>query len=130
MSKKLLVVIAAMVLIFGGFIWMGRGHNAASPSMTFATVTKDVSAGARLYDVRTAQEFAEGHFAGAINFPVDQMHAGTFPSIAKDTKIYVYCHSGNRSSQAVRALKDAGFTTVTDLGGLSKVQATGGSLTK
>jgi rhodanese-related sulfurtransferase len=40
----------------------------------------------------------------------------------------VYCRSGNRSSQAATMLKAAGFTNVTDLGGLSAVEKIDGKL--
>jgi phage shock protein E len=56
------------------------------------------------------------------------MQVGKLPEVAKDTKIYVYCQSGNRSSQAVKILTDAGYANVSDLGGLQDVQANGGKL--
>ena len=87
-----------------------------------------VASGAKLYDVRTADEFASGHFAKAENWSLQDMQAGKMPTVAKDTKIYVYCHSGNRSSQSAALLQQAGYTNVTDLHGVANVESLGGKL--
>lgn len=96
----------------------------------FAVIQSKIKDGAQLLDVRTAEEFDSGHFAGAINLDVEDMIAGKLPDAAKDTQLYVYCRSGNRSAQAVSLLKQAGFTKITDLGGLTDVEGMGGKLIK
>ena len=95
----------------------------------FAVIQSKIKDGAQLLDVRTAEEFDSGHFAGAINLDVEDIIAGKLPDAAKDTQLYVYCRSGNRSAQAVSLLKQAGFTKITDLGGLTDVESIGGTLT-
>ena len=95
----------------------------------FAVIQSKIKDGAQLLDVRTAEEFDSGHFAGAINLDVEDIIAGKLPDAAKDTQLYVYCRSGNRSAQAVSLLKQAGFTNITDLGGLADVESIGGTLT-
>ena len=94
----------------------------------FAVIQSKIKDGAQLLDVRTAEEFDSGHFAGAINLDVEDIIAGKLPDAAKDTQLYVYCRSGNRSAQAVSLLKQAGFTNITDLGGLADVESIGGAL--
>lgn len=96
----------------------------------FAVIQSKIKDGAQLLDVRTAEEFDYGHFAGAINLDVEDIIAGKLPDAAKDTQLYVYCRSGNRSAQAVSLLKQAGFTNITDLGGLSDVESIGGTLVR
>lgn len=96
----------------------------------FAVIQSKIKDGAQLLDVRTAEEFDSGHFAGAINLDVEDIIAGKLPDAAKDTQLYVYCRSGNRSAQAVSLLKQAGFTNITDLGGLSDVESIGGTLVR
>lgn len=72
-----------------------------------------------LLDVRTAEEFAAGHLQDAQHLLLDRIEAGDTPAhIAKTDPIWVYCRSGNRSSQAVAVLKKAGYTNLRDLGGL------------
>ena len=95
----------------------------------FAVIQSKIKDGAQLLDVRTAEEFDSGHFAGAINLDVEDIIAGKLPDAAKDEQLYVYCRSGNRSAQAVSLLKQAGFTKITDLGGLTDVESIGGTLT-
>lgn len=121
------IIIGIIILIAGALVvaFLNR-----PPALTYADVTNDIGSGAQLYDVRTPAEYVDGHFVGAQNFPLQTMQAAQYPDVAKDTKIYVYCHSGNRSSQATALLRKAGYTNVTDLGGLSHVQSMGGELVK
>lgn len=128
--KKVVIWVGIIVAMFGGLIWLNQSKkDDTAPSMTFAAVTQDVKNGAKLYDVRTADEYKAEHFKGAINWSLQDMQAGKLPDVAKDTKIYVYCHSGNRSGQATTILKNAGYINITDLHGLPDVQAIGGKLT-
>lgn len=99
--------------------------------MTFSTIQSEVTAGkAHLIDVRTPAEYAAGHFPGATNFNSVEVEAGEYPDLAKDAKIYLYCHSGRRAGIVLTALKKSGFTDVTSLGGLTDVQSLGGKLIK
>ena len=72
--------------------------------------------GAVLLDVRTPQEYREGHIPGSKNVAISKVS-----SVAenKDTPLYVYCYSGSRSSQAVRMLQRMGYTNVINIGGIS-----------
>lgn len=126
---KLAGIIVLIVGAFAALLWITRGTETASaPSLTFAVVQSDVQSGARLYDVRTADEYKTGHFASALNWSLIDMQAGKLPDVAKSTKLFVYCHSGNRSSQATVLLTQAGYTNVTDLHGLADVESIGGKL--
>jgi rhodanese-related sulfurtransferase len=128
--KKIIILVAIVVAVFGGLIWLGKSNSksTSSQALTFASVQKDISDGAKLYDVRTADEYKAGHFAGAANWSLQDIQAGNMPNVAKDAKIFVYCHSGNRSGQATALLKSAGYTNVTDLHGLTSVESMGGTL--
>jgi phage shock protein E len=80
--------------------------------------------GAVLLDVRTPEEFAEGHVEGAVNIPHDQIDAQAAEIDAlqggdKGKPIVVYCRSGKRAGVAKQSLIDGGRTQVTNLGGLS-----------
>lgn len=70
-------------------------------------------------DVRTPEEFAAGHIAGAVNMDVE---GGQFTSMIAGldhSQAYmVYCHSGRRGAMAAQAMAQDGFTTIYDLGGL------------
>ena len=126
--KRLIVWIVIAVAIVGGLVWFGntKQQDSPEPALTFATIQKDTAAGAKLYDVRTLEEYNAGHFDKATLWPVEDMEADKLPDVPKDTKLYVYCRSGNRSSRAATILKDAGYTNIVDLGGLPDVQEIGG----
>ena len=73
------------------------------------------TAGARIIDVRSAVEYAEGHIPGAVNIPLNQIPLLNAP---KDASIYLYCRSGARSARGCKALEKLGFTNVSNLGGI------------
>lgn len=73
--------------------------------------------GARLVDVRTPEEYSQGHINGSINIPLDTLPGGA-GMIGKHEKIYVYCRSGARSGRAADILSHSGYTDVTNIGGI------------
>lgn len=79
---------------------------------------QELPAGALIVDVRSASEFAAGHFPGAVNIPLDALTGRTAELGAKDGPIVVYCRSGRRSALAKAQLEKAGFSAVTNGGSL------------
>ena len=77
------------------------------------------AAGAVLLDVRTPQEYREGHIPGSQNMPLQQLDKVEEVTENKDTVLYVYCRSGARSRQAVSLLKHMGYTNVHNIGGIA-----------
>ena len=77
------------------------------------------TAGAVLLDVRTPQEYREGHIPGSQNVPLQQLDKVEEVTENKDTVLYVYCRSGARSRQAVSLLKHMGYTNVHNIGGIA-----------
>ncbi len=125
------VIIVTIAILIGGFLLVSKpSTDSDGQQLTFASVQADVKNGAKFYDVRTPEEFSRGHFAGAVNISLQQMQDGMLPKVSKDTDIYVHCQSGNRSAQAAALLRKAGFTNVTDLGGITDVEAIGGTVNK
>jgi phage shock protein E len=84
--------------------------------------------GVLLLDVRSAQEWAQGHLAHALHLPVGEVadHASMLPA-DKDQPILVYCGSGARASKASETLLALGYRKVSVLrpGGFSELQAAG-----
>jgi len=81
-------------------------------------VEEKIKAGALVVDVRTEDEFMDEAFPGAINIPVGALQARIKELEPKDRPIVLYCASGARSALAARILKAAGWTDVTNAGGL------------
>jgi len=75
--------------------------------------------GAVLLDVRTPQEYREGHIPGSKNIPLQTIDKVDAVVENKDTTLYVYCYSGARSRQAASMLQHMGYTNVNNIGGIS-----------
>ena len=75
--------------------------------------------GAVLLDVRTPQEYQEGHIPESKNVPLQQLN--NVVSVAKNTEIplFVYCYSGARSRQATGLLQRMGYSKVNNIGGIA-----------
>jgi rhodanese-related sulfurtransferase len=69
-----------------------------------------------LLDVRTPQEYAEGHIAGAVNVPHDQL-ATRLAEVPKDKDVVLYCRSGRRAGIAADVLAAKGYTRLSHLEG-------------
>ena len=76
-------------------------------------------------DVRTVEEFDDGHPPGAVNVPIAHASGGGMvpnpeflavmsAAVGKDTKIVVGCKAGGRSLRAAQMLLEGGFTHVED----------------
>ena len=78
---------------------------------------------ATIVDVRTKDEFTSGHFPGAINIPLEEVHKRIheFDSLSKP--IVAYCRSGNRSQIAVAILKQSGVKEAINGGGLQDMMS-------
>ncbi|WP_442872230.1 rhodanese-like domain-containing protein [Agathobaculum sp.] len=75
--------------------------------------------GVTIVDVRTEEEYREGHVQDAILVPNETI--STEPPEAlpdKDAKLLVYCRSGRRSKDASDKLVDMGYQNVFDFGGI------------
>ena len=75
--------------------------------------------GAVLLDVRTPQEYREGRIPGSQNIPLQAIDKVTAVVKNRDIPLFVYCHSGARSRQAVGMLRRMGYTNVTNIGGMA-----------
>lgn len=72
----------------------------------------------QLIDVRTPEEFREGHIDGAININFfSDKFSSDFEKLDKNEPLYIYCRSGNRSAKAATKLLEMGFANVIDLEG-------------
>jgi rhodanese-related sulfurtransferase len=71
-----------------------------------------------ILDVRTPEEFAEGHIEGAVNIDIyEPTFADDIDALERDVPYVVYCRSGNRSGQATTLMADLGFESVQDVDG-------------
>ena len=80
-----------------------------------------------ILDVRTPEEFAEGHLEGAVMIDFyDLDFADQLAELDPDVPYLLYCRSGNRSGQTLALMEELGFTDVADVdGGINQWQAAG-----
>ncbi len=74
-------------------------------------------------DVRTPEEYAEGHIEGALLIPVQELES-RLAGIPHDKQVYIYCRSGRRSARAAAMLAGAGYSNIENIvGGILQWQA-------
>lgn len=74
--------------------------------------------GAVLLDVREVDEYEEEHIPESVNIPLSNLEKIQDMHYAKDTPLFVYCHSGRRSGAAVMILRGLGYTNAKNIGGI------------
>jgi phage shock protein E len=68
-------------------------------------------------DVRTEQEWKDGHLAGAVLIPYDRIEQGIVAKAPdKKSRMYLYCRTGRRTGLAFDVLKKIGYEDVVNLG--------------
>lgn len=98
MKNSFLLIMAVLLVILGGCAHSPQEHAAL------------------VIDVRTEQEWREGHLEGALLIPHDRIEqeiAAVAPD--KKTRLYLYCRSGRRTALAIDVLKKAGYVDLVNL---------------
>lgn len=71
-----------------------------------------------IVDVRTPQEYEQGHIPGAVNVPLDALRANrALLDSYKDQPVLLYCRTVNRTGRALRLLEGRGFKMIYALNG-------------
>lgn len=113
---KNIIIIIGLFLQTYAFSQINDGITVLSAA-EFSKVIKVDSI--QLIDVRTPEEFREGHLGNALN--VDFLDPETFyievNNLNKERPVYLYCRSGNRSGKATLKLDSLGFKSIYDLKG-------------
>ena len=118
-TMPLLLLLAFFV--FSTSCSAGGGYTNISPEQAKEMLASGDS-DLLLLDVRTKDEYKEGHIKGAKLIPV-QVLSGMIDEITgyREKKVLVYCLSGGRSSRASGLLQEKGFKTIYNIdGGIKK----------
>lgn len=119
--KKLILILLAMMLLTAcgqanesdqGAVYMNITAEEAKEIM-------DNQEGYIILDVRTQEEYDEGHIPGAIlisNTEIEERAEEVLTD--KDQLILVYCRSGRRSKMAAEILVELGYTNIREFGGI------------
>ena len=114
---KKIIVLMVMVMFLTA---CGNEQKAEIQKVDCITKNSLVSEGAVLIDVRSSLEYESGNLKNSINIDVDAIENVIESKVSdKNTKIILYCRSGNRSNTAANYLIDMGYTNVYDLGAMS-----------
>ena len=88
----------------------------------------DMSSVTAIIDVRSPEEFAEGHLDGAVNLNIEGTSFAADIAKLDPTGTYiVYCRSGNRAGKALTAMQQIGIANVTNLGSVAEASASTGT---
>ncbi|MBQ9942579.1 MAG: rhodanese-like domain-containing protein [Christensenellaceae bacterium] len=116
--KKLLYVLLCLLLLTGCAAPAAEATY-KEISMQEAIALMEKEEGYILLDVRTPEEFHEGHIPGAINIDNNTIADAPPEQLPdRDQLILIYCRSGNRSKQAAAKLAAMGYTNVAEFGGI------------
>ena len=125
MKKNIYIII--IFIVVGGVIWMYKKKDKNvqnNEEIRYVSMNEIISIMEEnenyiILDVRTIEEYDEGHIPNAICIPnetIDEDVINKLPN--KEQLILIYCRSGNRSKQAANKLKNLGYTNLIEFGGI------------
>ena len=104
-----------LLLLFVGCLLFSCAEKSDMPITEISSVDLE---NAVLLDVRTPEEYAEGHLEGAVNIDWYQTDFITkLETVDRGDKVYVYCKKGGRSAEAAKLMDSLGFKVVDLTGG-------------
>ena len=119
--KKLIFILLAVMLLTACGQAKENVQEAVYMNITAqeAKQIMDTEEGYVILDVRTQEEYDQGHIPGAILIPDSEIEARVEEVLTdKDQLILVYCRSGRRSKLASEILVELGYTNIKEFGGI------------
>lgn len=127
--KKVIYIIVLIIIIVGGFALVienkeNRIDNKEESVIKYVSMDEIVqimneNSNYIILDVRSMQEYNEGHIPNAICIPNETISEDIINKLPnKEQLILIYCRSGNRSKQAAQKLKNLGYTNLIEFGGI------------
>lgn len=121
--KKLGILLLVVVILVAGCSSQEKAkEKAVSVNKITAAEAKVMIDGGEdlvILDVRTQEEYDQGHIENAVLIPDTEISAKA-PTVLADQNqtILVYCRTGRRSAEAAKKLVDLGYTNIYDFGGI------------
>lgn len=118
-AYKFLGLIVSVALLLGG---CGAGGQEGYRQVTMEEAVEMMAQEQdyQILDVRTWEEYKQGHIPGAICIPNETIGTEPLPQLPDQNQlILVYCRSGNRSKQASEKLAKLGYSNVVEFGGIN-----------
>lgn len=125
MSKYRRTVQVLYALIAVLIIWLINPVMAGGDPEAARKAWPMIQEGVLVVDVRSAEEFAEGHLDGAINIEWDK-YDDLIAAIGEDKQrqVVFYCRTGNRVGKSIKELESRGYTNIYNATGLEALQET------
>ena len=120
MKKWMILLLAVMMLTARG---QGKENEQEAVSVNItaeeAKQIMDSREGYIILDVRTREEYDQGHIPGAVVIPNTEIETRAEEELPdKEQLILVYCRSGRRSKLAAEILVELGYTNIREFGGI------------
>lgn len=119
--KKLFMILLTLMLLTACGQATEKEQEAAYVNITAQEAKKlmDTEEDYIILDVRTQEEYDEGHIPEAVLIPDYEIEARAEEALPdRDQLILVYCRSGRRSKLAAEALEALGYTNIREFGGI------------
>lgn len=119
--KKLIFLLLAVMMLTACGQAKENDQGAVYVNITAEEAKRiiDIEEGYIILDVRTQEEYDEGHIPGAILISHEEIAEKAEDVLTdKDQLILVYCRSGRRSKIAAEALAELGYTNIKEFGGI------------
>ena len=124
--NKIIYVILIIIIIGGIILMFNKNDKNNENESTIKYVSMDEIVQIMndnkdyiILDVRTIEEYNEGHIPNAICIPNETIGESTINKIPnKEQLILIYCRSGNRSKQAAKKLEILGYSNLIEFGGI------------
>jgi len=120
MKRIILILLAVMLLTACGQDKVnGQGAVYVNITAEEAKQIMDSEEGYIILDVRTQEEYDQGHIPGATQISHEEIAEKAEKVLTdKEQLILVYCRSGRRSKIAAEALVELGYTNIKEFGGI------------
>ncbi len=112
-----LILIGVAVIVGAVFLFTNNAEARGMPATVSVTdAAERFDQGAFLLDVRTVEEWNQGHINGAVLIPLDELRS-RISEVPTDQDVLIICRSGNRSGQARDLLRASGLKRTTSISG-------------
>ena len=108
--KRMITILVPLFVLASAVTLTAKVKNISTKKAHELIEERDGDSDFVILDVRTPEEFAEGHIENAVNI---DFYADTFPDeldvLDRDKTYLIYCQSGDRSGSAARMMEELGF---------------------
>jgi phage shock protein E len=109
-----------------GYVQKSPNKIVINTQLSKQLLAQVVSGDAYLVDVRTPEEYKDGHLKYAKNIDIKSAgFAAEISKLDKNKRVYLYCRSGSRSGKATDTLASLGYKRGYNIGGLDSLSKSG-----